>query len=193
MNASQHDLAPTVSFDSEELILVDADDNATGQLRKDLCHDGDGILHRAFSAFLFNDAGEVLLQQRAAGKRLWPGYWSNSCCSHPRAGEDMATAVPRRLEQELGLTATLSFVYKFQYHARFGALGSERELCWVFVGRCNETPAVNPNEISAWRYASVAAMDAELAAEDSPFTPWCRLEWEALRGVYADALATVLP
>ncbi|MEM8982053.1 MAG: isopentenyl-diphosphate Delta-isomerase [Pseudomonadota bacterium] len=182
-------LAPTVSFDSEELILVDTDDNPTGHLRKDRCHDGEGILHRAFSVFLFNAAGDVLLQQRAPGKRLWPGYWSNSCCSHPRAGETMDEAVPRRLQQELGLSAELAFVYKFQYQARFDATGSEHELCWVYVGRCDEAPQPNDNEIAAFRYISPAALDAELDAPDNGFTPWCQLEWKALRGPYADALS----
>ena len=76
-----------VSSESEELILVDADDNPLGTLSKAACHDGDGVLHRAFSLFVFNEAGELLLQRRSAEKRLWPMYWSNSCCSHPRAGE----------------------------------------------------------------------------------------------------------
>ncbi|MEL7536323.1 MAG: isopentenyl-diphosphate Delta-isomerase [Pseudomonadota bacterium] len=185
--------APTVSFDSEELILVNPDDVEIGVMRKDRCHDGDGQLHRAFSVFLFNAAGEVLLQKRADGKRLWPGFWSNSCCSHPRAGETMDEAVPRRLEQELGVSAELSFVYKFSYHARFGTIGSEHELCWVFVGRCDDTPAANPHEIAELRYATVAEMDRELASPATRITPWCRLEWESLRGRYADALSAVLP
>ena len=90
-----------VSSESEALILVDENDREIGFSSKDSCHDGPGILHRAFSLFIFNTAGELLLQQRSAGKRLWPLYWSNSCCSHPRAGETMELAVNRRLQQEL--------------------------------------------------------------------------------------------
>ena len=89
-----------VSSEAEELILVDGEDNETGYLSKAACHDGDGVLHRAFSLFLFDSAGRLLLQQRAATKRLWPGFWSNSCCSHPRRGESMEVATSRRLRDE---------------------------------------------------------------------------------------------
>ena len=85
-----------VSSEAEELILVDPDDNETGYLSKAECHDGQGILHRAFSLFLFNADGELLLQQRGATKRLWPEFWSNSICSHPRRGESMQVATRRR-------------------------------------------------------------------------------------------------
>ena len=173
-----------VSFGDEALILVDTDDREIGTLSKDACHDGDGLLHRAFSAFLFNDRDELLLQRRAPGKRLWPGYWSNSCCSHPRVGEELAAAALRRLDQELGVEAELTFIYKFRYHARFGESGSERELCSVFVGRCNGRPQVNATEISEWRYIGRDALDRELAASPDEFTPWFRLEWEALQTTY---------
>ena len=97
-----------VSSESEELILVDTQDNETGHRSKSECHDGDGILHRAFSLFLFNGHRELLLQRRSESKRLWPGYWSNSCCSHPRRGESIHTATRRRLSDELNVTATLA-------------------------------------------------------------------------------------
>ena len=90
-----------VSSDEESLSLVDSDDRELGFLDKSLCHAGAGVLHRACSLFVFNEGGELLIQQRAADKRLWPSYWSNSCCSHPRRGESMETATRRRLEQEL--------------------------------------------------------------------------------------------
>ena len=76
------------------------------------CHEGDGVLHRAFSVFVFNSRGDSL-QQRSKLKMLWPGYWSNACCSHPRVGEDSKEAAHRRLKQELGLSMELSFLYKF--------------------------------------------------------------------------------
>ena len=81
---------PIVSFDDEPLVLVDSADHDQGFLDKASCHDGDGVLHRAFSVFLFNSKLELLLQQRSGQKRLWPMWWSNSCCSHPRKGETMA-------------------------------------------------------------------------------------------------------
>ena len=78
-----------VSSESEELILVDREDNEIGFISKSDAHNGNGVLHRAFSLFLFNESGELLLQRRAPEKRLWGGYWSNSCCSHPRRGESV--------------------------------------------------------------------------------------------------------
>ena len=122
---------PIVSFDDEPLILVDADDAVVGHADKARCHDGAGLLHRAFSVFLFDAHGALLTQQRSANKRLWPGYWSNSCCSHPRRGESLEQAALRRTAEELGLQVTLQRVYKFTYQAGFGSLGCEHEMCTV--------------------------------------------------------------
>ena len=177
-----------VSSEAEELILVDEDDREQGHLSKAACHDGAGILHRAFSAFLFNGAGELLLQQRAESKRLWPGYWSNSCCSHPRRGESMSTATGRRLEEELNLAADLRFVYKFRYQAPYGDLGSEHELCHVFLGRIGDDVRPNEEEIAAIRFVSAAALDAELSDCPERFTPWFKLEWDALRHEHTELL-----
>lgn len=178
-----------VSSEAEELILVDKDDREQGHLSKAACHDGEGILHRAFSAFLFNAAGELLLQQRAESKRLWPGYWSNSCCSHPRRGESMSTATGRRLEEELNLAADLRFVYKFRYQAPYGDLGSEHELCHVFLGRIGDDIRPNAEEIAAIRFVSAGTLDAELSKYPERFTPWFKLEWDALTGEHADLLS----
>ncbi|MCC5885037.1 MAG: isopentenyl-diphosphate Delta-isomerase [Gammaproteobacteria bacterium] len=173
-----------VSSEAEQLILVNDDDQPVGFLDKAGCHDGEGILHRAFSLFIFDTEGRLLLQQRAPGKRLWPGYWSNSCCSHPRRHETMAEAVDRRLEEELGMQSDLQFLYKFSYHATFGDLGAERELCWVYIGSADQDPVVNRNEISAWRWIAADDLDAELAADPDAFTPWFKLEWSRLRDQY---------
>ena len=182
-----------VSSEAEELILVDADDRETGHLSKAACHDGDGILHRAFSVFLFNDAGDLLLQQRARSKRLWPGFWSNSCCSHPRRGESMEVATRRRLGDELNAKAVLKYVYKFRYQASFGDLGSEHELCHVFLGRLQSEVLVNDEEIAAIQFAGAKDLDAELAESPERYTPWFKLEWEALKTDYGDVLAEYLP
>ena len=98
-----------VSSPTEELILVDELDREIGQGAKSECHAGNGILHRAFSVFIFNSRNELLLQRRSAEKPLWPNYWSNTCCSHPRVGESMGEAVNRRLAQELGIECSLTF------------------------------------------------------------------------------------
>jgi len=177
-----------VSSEAEQLVLVDADDNTIGYLDKAGCHDGEGVLHRAFSLFVFDSDGRLLLQQRAAGKRLWPGYWSNSCCSHPRRHERMSDAVNRRLGEELGISSQLEFLYKFSYHARFEDLGSERELCWVYIGRTDGDPVVNSTEISAWRWISPEELDAELEATPERFTPWFKIEWSKLREEYMERI-----
>ena len=153
-----------VSSESEELILVDAGDNELGFLSKEECHDGDGILHRAFSLFVFNTNGELLLQKRSAEKRLWPLFWSNSCCSHPRKGESMQVATRRRLREELDIEASLEFVYKFAYQAQFGELGSENELCTVYLGKTGQAFSANTHEIADARYVAREALQAELRA-----------------------------
>lgn len=178
-----------VSFEDEALILVDSDDHRVGFLDKSSCHDGQGVLHRAFSAFIFNGAGELLIQQRALDKRLWPAYWSNSCCSHPRRGEEIELAVARRLEQELGIgrhdLSALEFLYKFEYVAHFNDAGTEHELCSVFVGRTRAEPVVNTAEIKDWAWIGRDQLTAQLAAEPDRFTPWLQLEWAKLTAEYA--------
>lgn len=179
MSGPQQD--PVVSSDSEELVLVDADDREVGYASKAVCHDGDGVLHRAFSIFLRDPDGNVLLQQRAASKRLWPGYWANSCCSHPRRGETMAVATRRRLEQELRVACDLEFLFTFTYHARFGDLGSEREMCSVFLGTSVDPVVPNATEIAGIRWVAPEDLDRELAERPELFTPWLLLEWPRVR------------
>ena len=148
-----------VSSELEPLILVDTEDNEVGFLDKSACHDGEGRLHRAFSLFICNARGELLIHQRASAKRLWPDYWSNSCCSHPRRGESMQEAVARRLEQELGLHAKLNYLYKFEYQANYRELGSEHELCSVYAGQTSEEPVINTNEIRDWRWIDPTTLE----------------------------------
>ena len=182
---------PVVSFDAEELVLVNEQDEVPGYLPKAECHNGDGILHRAFSLFVFNDAGEVLLQQRAADKRLWGGYWSNSCCSHPRRGEAMDDATHRRLHQELGCHADLEFVYKFSYQASFGSAGSEHEMCSVYVGRLKDDVRPNRTEVDDWQFLAPEAVDRWLAEDPDTLTPWFKMEWAKLRREYADNIESL--
>jgi isopentenyl-diphosphate Delta-isomerase len=160
------------------LILVDDADQGVGFMSKALCHAGQGILHRAFSLLIFNERGELLIQQRSAAKRLWPLYWSNSCCSHPRGDETMEAATKRRLAEELGISCALQFLYKFQYQAQFDNTGAENELCSVFIGRCTQTPRVEAAEISDWCWISPEALSGEISRPGGRrFTPWFVLEW----------------
>ena len=181
--------ARVASGDTDALILVDTADRVVGRLSKSRCHEGKGVLHRAFSLMIFNTAGELLIQQRSASKRLWPLYWSNSCCSHPRSGEDMETATRRRLQEELGIACPLQFLYKFQYQAQFDATGSEHELCSVFIGSCAEPIAVDPNEISAWRWIDPYELESQLSTPAGvKFTPWFTMEWVRIWRDHRDAV-----
>ena len=173
------------------LVLVDADDRAIGEAGRDECHAGDGKLHRAFSLHVVTAGGGILLQRRAAPKPLWPGFWSNSCCSHPRVGEDIESAVRRRALEELGLHVEPDFLYKFQYQAKFENIGSENELCSVFIARCDDMPQPDPDEVSEWRYLDAAALDAEMAADPAAFTPWFKMQWRRLQGEFSDRIDAV--
>lgn len=182
-----------VSSNAESLVLVDDEDREIGIETKQACHAGDGKLHRAFSIFIFNRRGELLLQKRSPQKPLWPNFWSNTCCSHPRAGESMEEAVERRLAEELGIRCSLRFLYKFKYHAAFGTSGAEREYCWVYVGQHDGRPNVNLNEIADWRYVAAAGLDAELAAAPERFTPWLKLEWAEIKSAYLEDILSAAP
>jgi isopentenyl-diphosphate delta-isomerase len=181
-----------VSSENEKLILVDESDNEVGFLSKAECHDGGGLLHRAFSVFIFNTEGQLLLQQRGKDKRLWPEFWSNSCCSHPRQGESMQVATERRLQEELGVAVELQYVYKFSYQAPFGELGSEHELCSVYLGRCVQDVRPNVTEIEAIRFISAEDLGAEFNNRADFFTPWFKQEWAQLNSRYQDLLSPYL-
>jgi isopentenyl-diphosphate Delta-isomerase len=177
-----------VSSSSEELILVDEHDREIGSKIKSICHEGHGILHRAFSIFVFNADDELLLQQRSASKPLWPLYWSNTCCSHPRRGETMDVAVSRRLEQELGFSCPLTYLYKFRYQADFGEIGAEHEYCWVYLGYYDGSVDPNVSEIADWRFIDIESLNEELATVEDQFTPWFKLEWLHIQEHFLDAI-----
>lgn len=184
---------PVVSFEDEPLVLVDSDDRVVGHDSKAAVHSGEGRLHRAFSVFLFDRDGRVLLQQRSPHKRLWPGYWSNACCSHPRRAEEVEGAALRRLREELAVVpGPLRFLFKFEYHARFGDSGSEHELCWVYAATCRSPPDPNPHEIAALRVLSPEELDRELASRGAEYTPWLHLEWAAMRTRHWPAVTSIV-
>jgi len=169
----------------DDLVLVDSQNTVLGTASKDACHDGGGILHRAFSVFVFNRDRELLLQARAAEKRLWPGYWSNSCCGHQMLHESVASAVERKLSQELGITGYgISELYQFEYQAAYLNVGSEYELCSVVICRSDDTLAVNPREVAAIRWISLAKLKTELENQADRFTPWFKLEIDQLASTY---------
>ena len=169
-----------VSDEGERLILVDERDKPVGYASKAECHDGEGRLHRAFSLFVIDCKGQVLMQQRSSQKRLWPMYWSNSCCSHPREGETMETATRRRLGEELGINCDFKYLFKFRYQEEYGDEGSEHEFCWVYLGRSDDPVRCNRNEIAAWCFINPATLDRMLFEHPQWFTPWLHMEWRRI-------------
>ena len=174
----------SVSHNGERLILVDGLDNIVGHDSKADVHAGRGRLHRAFSIFLFNGPDRVLLHQRSWQKPLWPGYWTNSCCSHPRQGESYDEATRRRLREELGVATRLTRAYRVEYHAQFNDWGAEHELCTVYIGNLPAAASVaaHAEEILTWGWFDCDEVDAWIAREPGRFTPWFLLEWAQLRG-----------
>jgi len=166
--------------DNDLLILVDDSENVMGFESKTNCHTGSGILHRAFSIFIFNTEGQLLLQKRSAAKPLWPLYWSNSVCSHPRKGETLEEATHRRLKEEMGIDTQLRFLFKFKYHAAFNDVGSENELCSVYMGKWDDRVNANTAEIAEWKYVDIPGLNEELRISPHLFTPWFKIEWESI-------------
>jgi isopentenyl-diphosphate delta-isomerase len=161
----------------ESVILVDENDVAVGAAGKLEAHQL-GQLHRAISVFIFNSAGEWLLQKRAEGKYHSGGLWTNACCSHPRAGEETAAAASRRLKEEMDLSCDLRFLFSFRYKAAVGNGLTEHELDHVFSGSSNSVPSPDPEEVSEWRYFSQQELRALLLTHPENFTAWFRLIFE---------------
>ncbi len=173
----------------DQLILVDGKDNPLGFENKEKCHNGEGILHRAFSIFIFNDEKELLIQQRSKFKRLWPLYWSNACCSHPRQNETIEESTKRRLEEELGIFCDLKYLFKFQYQANYGEKGSENELCSVLIGKLKgKVVKPNPEEINDLKWINLGILEKSLKNNPQNYTPWFKLETKELSSKYQKEL-----
>lgn len=162
---------------TEYVILVDEHDRETGRAEKLEAH-AKSLLHRAFSVFIFRDSPrrELLLQQRALGKYHSPGLWTNTCCSHPRPGEEVIAAGERRLREELGISTTLRSMGSFLYHAPFDNGLCEHEVDHVLVGTVPQDVQIisNEDEIHAWRWVTLEDLRDELAAQPQAFTPWLK-------------------
>ena len=155
-----------------EVILVDEKDNEVGRAEKISAHSGPGRLHRAFSVFILNDQGEVLLQRRAPSKYHSPGLWANACCSHPQPGEDLECSARERLQEELGFTTAISRIGTVLYHLRLMQGLVEHELDHVFIGVYNGQIDPNPSEVSEYRWVEIASLIADLAAHPDSYAPW---------------------
>ncbi len=158
----------------EKVILVDEQDRVLGTMPKLEAHEK-AVLHRAFSVFILNDKGELLLQQRAHDKYHSPGLWTNSCCSHQREGESSLDAGKRRLKGEMGMTAELTELFTFIYKAPFDNGLTEHELDHVLLGYSNATPNINPEEVADYTWETLAAVQKGLEAHPDRYTAWFKI------------------
>lgn len=164
--------------DKEMIILVDEHDNEVGSIEKMEAHRNGGKLHRAFSIFVFNSAGELMLQQRAKTKHHWAGFWTNTCCSHPAVGESLEQAAQRRLQEEMGFTCPLKKVFSFTYRAHFTNGLSEYEFDHFFIGKYDDAPKPNLEEVGAWKWISAQDLREDIARNPGAFTPWFKIGLE---------------
>lgn len=159
---------------TDELILVDEKDAPLGKMDKLLVHQK-GLLHRAFSVFIFNSKGELLLQQRAEGKYHSGGLWTNTCCSHPRYGEQLEEAVDRRMMEEMGMSCETTFAFNFIYFAAFENGLSEHELDHVFMGKSDDEPSLNSEEVQNWKYIDLDSLEAEIVKTPKLYSEWMKI------------------
>lgn len=158
----------------EQVILVDKDDKQIGLMPKMEAHEK-ALLHRAFSVFIFNDQGELLLQQRAAEKYHSPLEWTNTCCSHQRDGETNIEAGKRRLQEEMGFTTELTEAFSFIYKAPFDNGLTEHELDHVMIGKFNGIPKINPDEVESYKWMSLEDVKVDIELNASKYTVWFRI------------------
>ncbi len=161
----------------EKVILVDTDDNAIGEMNKMEAHEL-GLLHRAFSVFILNSNGELLLQQRAFSKYHSPGLWTNTCCSHQRSGEDSLSAAHRRLKEEMGVQSDLKEAFTFLYKADMGNGLTEHELDHVIIGLCDQEPNINLEEVTDWKWVNLDDLKLDLAYTPDKYTAWFKIVFD---------------
>lgn len=164
-------------MDIEYVILVDEKDQKLGLMEKMEAHKK-ALLHRAFSVFIFNDKNELLLQQRAAEKYHSPLEWANTCCSHPRNGEDTIAAGKRRLEEEMGFSCDLEERFSFIYKAAFDNGLTEHELDHVLVGFYYENPKINPEEVADYKWMKLDDIKTDIAQNPKKYTTWFKIIFE---------------
>jgi len=163
----------------ENVILVDPNDTPIGQMEKMEAH-RKGILHRAISILTFNSSGELLLQQRAFSKYHSPGLWTNTCCSHPRPGEESLDAANRRLDEEMGFSTLLSKSFDFIYRAHFDNGLIEHEFDHVFFGTFDGVPLINPEEAHAYKWVHLVDLMEDMRSNPSLYTVWFRIIMEKM-------------
>lgn len=158
----------------EEVILVDVNDTPVGTMPKMEAHEK-AILHRAFSVFILNKEGQLMLQQRALHKYHSPGLWTNTCCSHQRMGETNLEAGARRLQEEMGFETPLEELFSFIYKAPFDNGLTEHELDHVLLGHHNAVPEINTEEVASWKWMDLDQVAKEIITMPDQYTVWFKI------------------
>ena len=155
----------------EKVVLVDKDDNQIGLMPKMEAHQK-GILHRAFSIFLLNSENQILLQKRSSNKYHSGGLWTNTCCSHPRDGENIINAGKRRLSEEMGINTDLIEAFKFTYKAKLENGLTEHEYDHVLIGKYNGNPILNEDEVEDYKWVSLEEVKKDIKKNEKDYTVW---------------------
>ena len=161
----------------EHVILVNENNEQIGLMPKMEAHEK-AVLHRAFSVFIFNDKNELMLQQRALSKYHSPGLWTNTCCSHQRDGESNIQAGKRRLMEEMGFVVDLQESISFIYKAPFDNGLTEHEYDHVLIGRYNESPNINREEVADWKWIPLEAVKMDMEVHSELYTAWFKIIFE---------------
>ncbi|MBS4041558.1 MAG: isopentenyl-diphosphate Delta-isomerase [Flavobacteriales bacterium] len=156
------------------VILVDENDQPIGTMEKIEAHEK-AVLHRAFSVFIINQKGEIMLQQRASHKYHSPLLWTNTCCSHQRVGETNLEAGKRRLQEEMGFEVPLKELFHFIYKAPFDNGLTEHELDHVMIGYYNEEPNINPEEVESWKWMGIEDIRKDMTENPEIYTVWFKI------------------
>lgn len=171
-------------MDQHDIILVNEQDEQTGTGEKMDVH-FKALLHRAFSVFIFNEKGEMLLQRRALSKYHSGGLWTNACCSHPRPGETTMAGAQRRLKEELGFSVPLTKIFDFIYKAPFNNGLTENEFDHVFIGKYNRTITANPEEVMDYCYKPMEEIKSELFLSPEKFTAWFHIAFPRIETFFS--------
>ena len=165
----------------EQVILVNDKDEQIGLMPKMEAHKK-GVLHRAFSVFVFNEKNELMLQQRALHKYHSPGLWTNTCCSHQRIGESNIEAGKRRLHEEMGFKTNLKELFSFIYKAPFDNGLTEHELDHVMIGYFEDEPIINTEEVASWKWMKPEAIKKDIESAPEKYTAWFKIIFERFYG-----------
>ena len=185
-------------MENEQIVLLNEAWEPIGVAPKLASHNANTPLHLAFSCYIFNKAGEVLITQRALSKKVWPGMWTNSCCGHPASGESIEAAVARRLDYELGMIVNqLQLALpRFRYRCEYGGI-VENECCPVYVAQAASIPEPNPAEVEDFAWLSWLDFKSDVAKHPDKYSEWCRLQIPLLEAAgfvpVTDWLFTVNP